>query len=108
MGILGSVGSMPNRVMDATIGIKPPSTLFNGFNKNSPNDIAIGSTPANTAEHSSMKRIPSIHKLNLEGISPQIQTAVGIVALGNINNLPILSGLAHFEAQRCQRNALAS
>jgi oxalate decarboxylase len=94
MGISGAVGSMPNRVMNATFGIKPPSTFFNGFNKNSPNDIVIGSKPANTVEPASMTKIPSSYKLNLEGIPPQIQTAGGTVALGNISNFPILSGLA--------------
>jgi oxalate decarboxylase len=94
MGISGSVGSMPDRVMNATFGIKPPSTFFNGFNKNSPNDIVIGSKPANTVEPASMPRIPSPHKFDQEGIPPQIQTAGGTVALGNISNFPILSGLA--------------
>jgi oxalate decarboxylase len=94
MGISGAVGSMPNRVMNATFGIKPPSMFFNGFNKNSPNDIVIGSKPANTVEPASMTKIPSSYKLNLEGIPPQIQTAGGTVALGNISNFPILSGLA--------------
>ena len=50
IGISGSVGSMPNRVMNATFGIKPPNIFFNGFNKNSSNDIVVGSKPASVVE----------------------------------------------------------
>jgi oxalate decarboxylase len=103
IGISGSVGSMPDRVLNATFGIKPPTaTFFNGFNNKSPKDIVIGSKPANTlgataaipAADNSMTRITNPHKFNLEGIPPQVQTAGGTVALGNANTFPILSGLA--------------
>ena len=42
IGISGSVGSMPNRVMNKTFGINPPNTFFNGFNNNSTKDIVTG------------------------------------------------------------------
>ncbi len=45
IGISGSVGSMPNRVMNKTFGIKQPDEFFHGFNNNSPINIAIGSKP---------------------------------------------------------------
>ena len=47
IGISGSVGSMPNRVMNKTFGITPPDTFFRGFNNNSPIDIVIGSKRSN-------------------------------------------------------------
>jgi oxalate decarboxylase len=100
IGISGSVGSMPDRVLNATFGIKPPTTLFNGFNNKSPKDIVIGSKPANVLEPAastttnSMTRIADPHKFNLEGIPPQVQTTGGTVALGNANTFPILNGLA--------------
>jgi oxalate decarboxylase len=108
IGISGSVGSMPDRVLNATFGIKPPTpTFFNGFNNNSPKDIVIGSKKANVLEAAAttatatstppangMTRIPNPHKFNLEGIPPQVQTTGGTVALGNANTFPILNGLA--------------
>jgi oxalate decarboxylase len=104
IGISGSVGSMPDRVLNATFGIKPPTaTFFNGFNNKSPKDIVIGSKPpantlgaaaTTTTADNSTTRIPNPHKFNLEGIPPQVQTTGGTVALGNANTFPILSGLA--------------
>ena len=93
IGVSGSVGSMPNRVMNETFGIKLPNIFFNGFNKNSPNDIVIGSKPASVVEPgSSIPRIPNSHKFNVEGIPPQIQTLGGTVAKANANSFPVLSG----------------
>jgi oxalate decarboxylase len=101
IGISGAVGSMPDRVLNETFGIKPPTpTFFNGFNNKSPKNIVIGSKPANVSEAAiataanSMTRIANPHKFNLEGIPPQVQTAGGTVALGNVNTFPILNGLA--------------
>jgi oxalate decarboxylase len=101
IGISGAVGSMPDRVLNETFGIKPPTpTFFNGFNNKSPKNIVIGSKPANVSEAAiataanNMTRIANPHKFNLEGIPPQVQTAGGTVALGNANTFPILNGLA--------------
>jgi oxalate decarboxylase len=91
---------MPDCVLNATFGIKPPTPIFNVFNNKSPEDIVIGSKPANmlepatTTAANSMIRIANPHKFNLEGIPPQVQTAGGTVALGNANTFPILNGLA--------------
>jgi oxalate decarboxylase len=98
IGISGSVGSMPNHVMDKTFGIKSPNTFFNGFNNNSPNDIVIGSKRdtiemANTLEPGlSVTKTPNSYKFNIEGIPPQIQTLGGTVAKANANSFPMLSG----------------
>jgi oxalate decarboxylase len=93
IGLSGSVGSMPNRVMDKTFGIKSPMTFFNGFNKNSPKDIVTGSKPANVLEPGySIPKITDSYKFNVEGIPPQIQTNGGTVAKTSTNIFPTLSG----------------
>ena len=92
IGISGSVGSMPNRVMNTTFGIKAPNTFFNGFNKNSPKDIVTGSKPAGVLEPGfSIPKIPNSYKFNIEGVPPKIQTLGGTVAIANTNSFPILS-----------------
>jgi oxalate decarboxylase len=100
LGISGSVGSMPNRVMNKTFGINPPNTFFNGFNNNSIKDIVTGlkKTATVTANNNTLgsriniPNVPNSYKFNVEGISPQIQTAGGTVAKANTNSFPILSG----------------
>jgi oxalate decarboxylase len=93
IGLSGSVGSMPNRVMDKTFGIKSPMTFFNGFNRNSPKDIVTGSKPASVLESGySIPKITDSYKFNVEGIPPQIQTNGGTVAKTYTNIFPILSG----------------
>lgn len=93
IGLSGSVGSMPNRVMDKTFGIKSPMRFFNGFNKNSPKDIITGSKPANVPEPGySIPKITDSYKFNIEGIPPQIQTNAGTVAKTYTNIFPVLSG----------------
>ena len=92
IGISGSVGSMPTRVMDKTFGIKQPDTFFHGFNNNSQIDIVIGSKPTNIIEAGSLTKIPNSHKLNVANIPPQIQTSGGTVAKANASSFPILSG----------------
>lgn len=101
IGISGAVGSMPDRVLNETFGIKPPTpTFFSEFNNNSPKDIVIGSKPENVLDvatatpSNSMTKIANPHKFDLEGITPQVQTAGGTVALGNANTFPMLDGLA--------------
>ncbi|MDQ6723417.1 MAG: cupin domain-containing protein [Thermoproteota archaeon] len=103
IGISGSVGSMPNRVMNKTFGINPPNTFFNGFNNNSTNDIITGlkkTTPFTTNNNNNntpksginIPNMPNSYKFNVEGIPPQIQTPGGTVAKANTNSFPILNG----------------
>jgi oxalate decarboxylase len=101
IGISGSVGSMPNRVMNKTFGINPPNTFFNGFNNNSTKDIVTGlkktttiitnnnNTPPSGID---ILNVPNSYKFNVEGIPPQIQTPGGTVAKANTNSFPILNG----------------
>jgi oxalate decarboxylase len=100
IGISGSVGSMPDRVMNKTFGINPPNTFFKGFNNNSTKDIVTGlkktttiSTNNNTPQSGiNISNIPNSYKFNVEGIPPQIQTPGGTVAKANTNSFPILNG----------------
>ena len=95
MGISGSVGSMPNRVMNKTFGINPTKTFFNGFNHNSSKDVVIGSKLSDISmfeSSSSFLNMPNSYKFNVDGIPPQIQTPGGTVAKANTNSFPILSG----------------
>ena len=101
IGISGSVGSMPNRVMNKTFGINPPNTFFNGFNNNSTKDIVTGlkktttvTTNNNNTPQSGINipNVPNSYKFNVEGIPPQIQTPGGTVAKANTNSFPILNG----------------
>jgi oxalate decarboxylase len=101
IGISGSVGSMPNKVMNKTFGINPPNTFFNGFNNNSTEDIVTGLKKTTTSTTNSNNilqsgiNIPDVtnsYKFNVEGIPPQIQTPGGTVAKANTNSFPILNG----------------
>ncbi|MGN6822627.1 MAG: cupin domain-containing protein [Candidatus Nitrosocosmicus sp.] len=102
IGISGSVGSMPNKVMNKTFGINPPNTFFNVFNNNSTKDIVTGlkkTTTTTTNNNNStlqsginIPNIPNSYKFNVEGIPPQIQTPGGTVAKANTNTFPILNG----------------
>src|SRR6476469_5277182 len=101
IGISGSVGSMPNRVMNKTFGINPPNTFFNRFNNNSSIDIVTGlkkTTTINTNNNNipqsgiNISNTPNSYKFNVEGIPPQIQTPGGTVAKANTNSFPILNG----------------
>jgi len=95
LGITGSVGSMPNRILDETFN--QGSNFFGQLNRESPEDILIGSTQDfwhPTEARDELRRTPNRHKFDLDGVPPQIQTAGGRVSLGNASNFPILSGLA--------------
>jgi oxalate decarboxylase len=96
LGITGSLGSIPNRILDETFN--QSTNFFSQLNKGSAEDILIGSRKdlqsSSEAGGELSRRIPNRHKFNLNGFPPQIQNAGGTVSLGNANNFPILSGLA--------------
>ncbi len=96
LGITGSLGSMPNRILDETFN--QSSSFFSQLNKGSAEDILIGSRQdlqsSSEARDELSRRIPNRHKFNLDGIPPQIQNVGGTVSLGNANNFPVLGGLA--------------
>jgi oxalate decarboxylase len=94
LGISGSVGSMSARVLDRMFGINPPG-FFDQFNYKSSQDVIVGPTPADFSSSSKIET-PNPHKLNLGGITPQIQTPGGTGALGTATYFPILAGLALF------------
>ena len=93
LGISGSIGSMQNRVLNATFSINPP-TFFNQFNNNSPNNVVVAPKPNLLYNKEKYTRISDNHKFDLANFPPQVQTAGGTVALGNANAFPILKGLA--------------
>jgi len=84
IGMSGSAGSMPERVMNKTFGINPSNTFFNGFNNSLTKDIVTGlkktnsiNTDNNTDTLQSGVKIPKVpnsYKFYIEGIPPQIQT----------------------------------
>ncbi|MGB8643502.1 MAG: cupin domain-containing protein [Nitrososphaeraceae archaeon] len=96
LGISGSIGSMPSPILDLTFS--QSSSFFSQFNRDSPNDILIGSKQdfqfKKLTRGEVIRRIQNRHKFDLEGIPPQIQTSGGTVSLGNANVFPILRGLA--------------
>ncbi|HEY6537380.1 MAG TPA: cupin domain-containing protein [Candidatus Nitrosocosmicus sp.] len=99
LGLSGSVGSMSDRIMNKTFGLKSSNAFFNEFNKNSSEDIIIGSKSNKGLEsESNIAKIPNSHKYNIEATPPQIQTAGGTVGKANANSFPILreSKLAFF------------
>ncbi len=99
LGLSGSVGSMSDRIMNKTFGLKSSNAFFNEFNKNSSEDIIIGSKSNKGLEsESNIAKIPNSHKYNIEATPPQIQAAGGTVGKANANSFPILreSKLAFF------------
>lgn len=93
LGISGSIGSMQNRVLNATFNINPP-TFFNQFNNNLPRNVVVGPKPNLLYSKEKYTRITNNHKFDLINFPPQVQTLGGTVALGNANAFPILKGLA--------------
>lgn len=99
LGLSGSVGSMSDRIMNKTFGLKSSNAFFNEFNKNSSEDIIIGSeTNKGLESESNTTKIPNAHKYNIEDTPPQIQKTGGTVGKANANSFPILreSKLAFF------------
>ena len=94
LGISGSVGSMSAHILDNIFGINPPG-FFDQLNYKSTQDVIVGLKPADFPSSGEIET-PNPHKLNLGGITPQIQTSGGTGALGSITYFPILSGLALF------------
>ena len=96
IGISGSTGSIPDKVLGATFGLG--AEYFSNFKKSS-HDLLItfrSKTEDATASTTTTtyQRIPNYHKFNLKDFPPMVQTKGGTVSLGNANNFGILSGLA--------------
>jgi oxalate decarboxylase len=96
IGISGSTGSIPDKVLGATFGLG--AEYFSNFKK-SGHDLLITfrsktEDATATATTTTYHRIPNYHKFNLKDFPPMVQTKGGTVSLGNANNFGILSGLA--------------
>ena len=94
LGISGSLGSMSARVLDRIFGINPPG-FFDQLNYKSSQDVIIGPNPADFSNSSKIET-SNLHKFNIGGTTPQIQTPGGTGALGTATSFPILRGLALF------------
>lgn len=90
IGISGSLGSVPDHVLDTTF--VNPEKLFSRF-KRAPEDVLIASR-SSPAKLDGNGKTPNYHKFNLKGIQPMIQSKGGNVSLGDANSFRILNGLA--------------
>jgi oxalate decarboxylase len=97
MGISGSLGSMPNQVLDKMFGITPPG-FFDQLNYKSTKDVVISQKRVvfSNGDGIQAQSSTSRYKLDLGGITPQIQTTAGTGALAMTASFPILAGLALF------------
>ncbi len=100
IGISGSTGSIPDKILGATFGLG--AEYFSNFKKSS-HDLLItfrseaeqdASTTNTTTTTKTYRRISNYHKFNLKDFPPMVQTKGGMVSLGNANSFGILSGLA--------------
>jgi oxalate decarboxylase len=95
LGISGSVGSMPARVLDRMFGISSPG-FFDQLDYRSSQDVVVGQKPVVFSSSSTMDGAQNQYRFNLTGITPQIQTPGGTGALATATSFPILRGLALF------------
>ena len=98
IGISGAAGSMADRVLGYTFGVD--SQYFSNL-KRHPHDILITSkesvittttTTGTTNYHKS--KIPNLHKFNLKGTPPVVQTKGGTASFATANNFEIVYGIA--------------
>jgi oxalate decarboxylase len=94
IGISGSTGSMPDKVLGDTFGLG--AEYFSNFKKSS-HDLLItfrSKMEEDGTTTTTYQTIPNYHKFNLKDFPPMVQTKGGTVSLGNADNFGILSGLA--------------
>jgi oxalate decarboxylase len=97
IGISGATGSMVDRVLGYTFGVD--SQYFSNLKRHPP-DILITSkesvittttTTGTTKYHKS--KIPNLHKFNLKGTPPVVQTKGGTASFATANNFEIVAVL---------------
>ena len=86
IGISGSTGSMTDRVLGATFGLR--SEYFGNFKKSN-HDLIITSKSDYKVTTDTYQRVPNYHKFNLKPFPPTVQNKGGTVSLGNTNNFGI-------------------
>jgi hypothetical protein len=67
---------MSARILDKIFEINPPG-FFDQLNYKSTQDVIVGLKPADFSSSSKIET-PNPHKLNLGGITPQIQTSLSL------------------------------
>jgi len=94
IGISGSTGSIPDKVLGATFGLG--AEYFSNFKKFSHDLLITFRSKAEdaTTTATAYQKTPNYHKFNLRDFPPLVQTKGGTVSLGNADNFGILSGLA--------------
>lgn len=97
LGISGSVGSLPARILNSIFGINFPG-LFDKLGDVPSQDVIFGRKTTNISKINSNNEIePSNpHTLNLSETTPQVQTLGGTAVLGSVPYFPILKGLSVF------------
>ncbi|MDN5847230.1 MAG: cupin domain-containing protein [Candidatus Nitrosocosmicus sp.] len=103
LGISGSVGSLPTRVLNSIFGLTSPA-FFDQLNYQLPKDVIFGSNKINITEQNNnsnnngndVDNTSNPYSLNLGNMDPQIKTNGGNARLGSIPFFPILRGLSVF------------
>lgn len=97
LGISGSVGSLPTRILNSIFGINSPG-FFDELENASSKDVIFGRKTIDNSKISSNNEIETsnLHTLNLIDTTPQVQTPGGTAVLGSVPYFPILKGLSVF------------
>jgi oxalate decarboxylase len=97
LGISGSVGSLPARILNSIFGINSTG-LFDELGDVPSKDVIFGKKTIDTSKIVSNNEIKTSnsHTLNLSDTTPQVQTPGGTAVLGSVPYFPILKGLSVF------------
>lgn len=97
LGISGSVGSLPTRILNSIFGINSPG-LFDQLGDVPSQDVVFGKKAINNSKSNSNNESESSNSytLNLSDTTAQVQTPGGTAVLGSIPYFPILKGLSVF------------
>jgi len=85
LGISGSVGSLPARILNSIFGIKSPG-LFDQLGDIPSQDVVFGNKAIDISKSNSNNEIEASnsHTMNLSGTTPQVQTPGGTAVLGSV------------------------
>ena len=97
LGISGSVGSLPTRILNSIFGINSPG-LFDDLGDVSSQDVILGRKTIDISKINSNNEseTSNSYTLNLSDTTPQVQTPGGTAVLGSVPYFPILKGLSVF------------
>jgi oxalate decarboxylase len=97
LGISGSVGYLPARILNSIFGIDSTG-LLDKLGDGSSEDVIFGRKTTTISKISSDNEIETSnpHTLNLSDTTPQVQPPGGTAVLGSVPYFPILKGLSVF------------